>query len=486
MKQIITLIIFVLSFQLAQAGSYLAGGLSYKITTVGEVKFTFQYVRDCAECPLLNCGPSDLELTIGQTTNTYQWTLDTVIDLTPDTNCISCNRCQDTSCKNNSSMQLLQYTTVADVSSLVPSNCNAIAEVSADGLAAIPHIQSTNSTYHKLSFDACLKNTNHSRLRFANLLETAQDYSSWLGYNAPSTDSLYYEMVPVKESPSKNVTYLNGYSHAKPMKYYGFPNDFNQSDIPRGIHFNKQNANIFFRPMINQRALIRVKSTQYRAGKVLSTGTFDYYFDIFPWPDNNPPVISGMNCSSPIAKNYDTTVVAGSEICFDICTTDRDRDDSVEITWNQGIKAGIFTVNDSTAKRWNARFCWTPDSTHAANPFPYRFVISAKDQGCPNPSFAARTFSIKVVKKSSSIGSAYNDQKVAVYPNPAQEAININNQNGDFSRVDILAISGKIHIRHTLTRGLNTVQIDDLADGIYFLHFQTTNGQSAWQKLVVQ
>lgn len=206
-------------------------------------------------------------------------------------------------------------------------------------------------------------------------------------------DSLVYELIPAKSSATGNISYLGSYDYDKPLFFLGFPK--NTMAFPRGFHFDTENGELLFRPMKEEQSIIAIAVHSFRNGKRISTVSRDMIIITLKCPDNNPPVLSGTNCSAPLATNFDLEVCPGEEICFKICTSDRDKDDTVTIDWNSGIPGASFTVDNKGSKRESATFCWTPKDEHASAQ-PYRFTVSAADNACPANGKASRSFSILV------------------------------------------------------------------------------------------
>jgi gliding motility-associated-like protein len=148
-----------------------------------------------------------------------------------------------------------------------------------------------------------------------------------------------------------------------------------------------------------------IEVTEWRNGVALSTVRRDVQIIAIKCENNNKPNIY------PLQGSVNKTVEAGDSICFDIRSTDfdknvdpdggPDKDQIITIeadgdlfgspSW-QGPTA-TFTKKTSTATV-TSEFCWVPSCSQAST-VPYTFVVNAVDDGCP-PKNRNLTFSIEV------------------------------------------------------------------------------------------
>jgi len=206
-------------------------------------------------------------------------------------------------------------------------------------------------------------------------------------------DSLVYSWAEPMQSSTTKTSWSSGYSYNKPLYYLGFPKTGLQ--FPRGIHLDSVTGDLMFRPMKVEQTIMSIKIEEYRHGKLIGVTRRDIQVVVIKCPDNNPPVISGINCKQPKPENFKTDACAGEKLCFTVCTSDKDKDDTVTIGWNAGIPGATFTIINKGDKRETGRFCWTPSEAQVSK-FPYTFVVTAKDNACPVNGFSARSFSITV------------------------------------------------------------------------------------------
>jgi hypothetical protein len=206
-------------------------------------------------------------------------------------------------------------------------------------------------------------------------------------------DSLVYSWAEPMKSASSKTTWSSGYAYNKPLYYLGFPKT--GLAFPRGINLDSATGDLMFRPMKVEQTVMAIKIESYRNGKLTALTRRDIQVVVIKCPDNYSPVLSGINCNKPTFDNFTVPACAGEQLCFTVCTSDKDSLDTVTIGWNSGIPEATFTVLNQGDKWEKALVCWTPDYAHVSIN-PYNLVILAKDNNCPVPGTVSRVFNIYV------------------------------------------------------------------------------------------
>ena len=75
---------------------------------------------------------------------------------------------------------------------------------------------------------------------------------------------------------------------------------------------------------------------------------------------------------------------------------------------------------------------------------------------------------------------AFNLANVQVHPNPATDILNISIQNGSIFKINIYNLLGK----KIFTSTENTINVENLAKGVYLLKIQSENGGVITKKLI--
>ncbi len=76
-----------------------------------------------------------------------------------------------------------------------------------------------------------------------------------------------------------------------------------------------------------------------------------------------------------------------------------------------------------------------------------------------------------------------------MWPNPAKNVININNDgsnSGKYSTAQIYNLSGNLSLEKKLTEGLNTIDISNLPAGAYIVKAFNNAGNFYTQKIIKQ
>ncbi|MCB0738167.1 MAG: PKD domain-containing protein [Bacteroidetes bacterium] len=218
--------------------------------------------------------------------------------------------------------------------------------------------------------------------------------------NGKKADSVFYSFARPLMSNGSPTSWISPYTYDKPIKYYGFPNSYNSNRFPFGIHLDHHSGELMFRPTQIQQTIISIRAVQFRNGNKIGSTTRDMQVVVIKCPNNSSPVISGINCTTPSAQNLQISACVGQPICFNICTSDKDKDDTVTIAWNNGLPDATFKILNPGSKREKATVCWTPQPKHANNGF-YYFIIYAIDNACPANGIAARSFRVYVTSNKS-------------------------------------------------------------------------------------
>lgn len=202
-------------------------------------------------------------------------------------------------------------------------------------------------------------------------------------------DSISFELAPAMRGNNLQATYYGNYSPTRPLSFFGFPNT--NAGLPAGFHLDPVTGDLAFRPtQANQIAVIVIKVTEWRriGGALVKVGETrrDMQFIIIACPGNEVPTI---------APPYTVNACSGQKICMDIVTNDSNTNDTVRISWNQGIRGATFTNNNGTVKHAQGEVCWTPTESDVSN-IPYTFTITARDDACPITGQSVRSFSIYV------------------------------------------------------------------------------------------
>ena len=219
-------------------------------------------------------------------------------------------------------------------------------------------------------------------------------------------DSLSFHWAEPLISWGNSSSYSGMYSYQKPFDVYypgslSWPYANPDALPPIGVYLHPETGEIIFTPVDCDEitvAVYEVKEWRKDSNGVyqhIGTIRVDKQFDTRSCPNNSPPDIEGP---------YAYEVCAGNTVCFDIKTSDQvfvppppakpTAGDSVFISWNQGIRAGSFTITQDSLYQ-NARFCWNTKREDSRTK-PYTFTVQARDNAGPINAVSTKNFKVYV------------------------------------------------------------------------------------------
>ncbi|MFY0671915.1 MAG: T9SS type A sorting domain-containing protein [Bacteroidia bacterium] len=205
-------------------------------------------------------------------------------------------------------------------------------------------------------------------------------------------DSIKYHFVPARKAKDSILLYNGSYTYNKPFNYLGFPRD--SMALPRGIHLDSNYGQLKFRPMRIENAVVVVKASVYKSGKLIASAMRDIVIIVLKGNSYNNPVLSDFEQNLPskyvddFSIRYKKLVCGNKPFCFDIESFDLDNADSTTIEIINLPKNSNFTIKDSSAKFQEGSFCWDPKSLKTNSKA--TLALGVKDNNCPV--YAKNTF----------------------------------------------------------------------------------------------
>ncbi|MCB0738836.1 MAG: hypothetical protein KDC92_15110, partial [Bacteroidetes bacterium] len=409
MKPRITLLLSFSLFLLlipffSNATHVLGGEIEYKDLGSDNYLVSVKVYRDCNGSTVSNSAIAFKGSCSGITKQTQR--ISTGKDITPV--CANqCTRCTNSNCNFAYGIEEQILSVVIDVSKFKKNGCCNITiwwdECCRTG--AYTTGMANQVFYIEAQLNVCLQGPNNSPIfeeSPLSILCLGRDFVGYVGGKDPDTtssggelDSLVYSFTAPKVSAGTNASWASPYSPSQPIKYLGFPGQYRIDQFPFGMNLDSNSGLLMFRPMSIQKTPITIKAEQYRNGLKIGETTRELPALVIKCPNNSPPVISGFDCQKPISTNFIVKACVGQTICFDICTSDKDLNDTVLIDWDNGIKNGNFTITNKGDKREEATFCWTPTQADLSQKT-HQFVVFAQDNACPSFGQASRVFTIQL------------------------------------------------------------------------------------------
>jgi hypothetical protein len=132
--------------------------------------------------------------------------------------------------------------------------------------------------------------------------------------------------------------------------------------------------------------------TEYRNGNIIGTSMRDVQLYTVQCT-NQAPTITGMNGTTATTMY----VLPEQPFCFSIFCYDTDTTDTLTMYTNNGIPAGVFSLQSDL--RPTGVFCWTPTLADVSTQ-PHVFTAIVVDNNCPAQGSAAMYFTIYVTTDS--------------------------------------------------------------------------------------
>ena len=77
-----------------------------------------------------------------------------------------------------------------------------------------------------------------------------------------------------------------------------------------------------------------------------------------------------------------------------------------------------------------------------------------------------------------------DDEQISIYPNPANELINISCSNQGSIR--IINLAGQVVLQARTEKGINRINVEELNPGLYMVQYVNESGNTSTQKLLIR
>lgn len=207
-----------------------------------------------------------------------------------------------------------------------------------------------------------------------------------------TNDSVVYSIHCPKTSISTLPKFSNNQYCGIPY-FLGFPKG--NLKFPRGYHVDSFTGKIMFRPMRIEATNTGLKTEIYRNGRLIATVNREFPLVIIKCPDNDPPVLSGINNTSPSSVHLKGDFCPNTRHCITISTSDKDLNDTVSLSLlMSNLPNATFTLDNTNPKRPKYQVCFYADSIMTGKT--YEFELMAKDNNCPLPAITRRTYTLTI------------------------------------------------------------------------------------------
>ncbi len=207
---------------------------------------------------------------------------------------------------------------------------------------------------------------------------TGQTFCFNHGAIDPDGDSLSFEFVNPYTSATAQVSYLAGYSAQQ----------FLPSTPP--ITLDPVTGDLCMNPtfQIITVTAILVKEWRKINGIMTVIGTVirDMQFMAENFCTNHLPTVAGIDTTAvqydPNDTIYQISHCVGRPLSFNVYPYDQDTIDNLNMSWNNGIPSGNWSVTGNNTQNPVGSFSWTPNSSHVSNT-PHVYTVTIKDDACP-------------------------------------------------------------------------------------------------------
>lgn len=389
MKSILRLIVAVLSIWYitpAYASHIEAGDLTYQCIGPHQYKVTLTLYRDCNGIAL----PDTARINYSSATcgvNSY-------IILNRDTPIVNVtDTCpgHNSACHGGTGFGVERHTYTGVLN--LPSGCGTDWLLSFRNCArnaAITTINNPGNTcfYIKATLNNTLPLCDHSPtflkdpVAFTCLNQL--DQLNQGGYDSDG-DSLVYSLVASESAANTPVIYLGGYSAANPLSVTG------------SFGFNTATGQMTFTPNITQVGIMKILVSEYRGGVLIGTVERDMQVVVQNCSDSVPQLSNVNTTSGSASIGASTTVLIPpcTTGCFTFASATTNPDTSIHltVTWTgqSNVPGAVFTT--TSGRTPTATVCWTPGRNNAGS---HNIFVTVKDNACPNPGQATKTYTIVV------------------------------------------------------------------------------------------
>jgi len=340
------------------------------------------YITYCKRITLVGPANSELIITDGSTTKTFNDTLCCNSCYTTGFASGQCNKCTGGSgCSFPYGFQIFTYYSDVDLSLFKGCNLTVSWTINSflfplitTGAAGDPFYIST--TLNRCNGDHSSPQFQEPAIMFVNIGKVVNQYQSVTP--AINNDSIYYHLAPPLMDANTPEYYKSGYSYNHPLIYEGSISDAK----PKGFHYDPNSGELDFTPEKTDVSLMSLEADEYakdKSGKWYLAGSTVrsnvIVCDTFS-TTKNEPVFSAFGTLSG-----DTfTVCAGNMVSFKLKAYDQSNpDDSLTMSAVNETSGSLNYTNGTSA---SASFTWTPQNSDVSAK-PYHVIITASDNVAP-------------------------------------------------------------------------------------------------------
>jgi hypothetical protein len=249
------------------------------------------------------------------------------------------------------------------------------------------------------------------------------------------------------------------------------------------FEFGIGNGIMKFTPTQSEISVIAIMINEYRNGILIGQVERDFIF--FSRECIDKPVLSGINNTS----EFMIDACPGAAVCFDVYLSSILAEDSVSISWENGIPASTFTTNPGQFT--NGEFCWMPSFTDPA--MQYCFEITVNTSRCSYIATSSAQYCINLLDAQTCLLStnSIEKNKVKIYSSPSSGNIIINMDDSfnasDNMTVYVMNVSGQKIITMPLKEKYTSLESRELKnEKVLFVRILDKNGNEKHNEKIVR
>ena len=398
----------------ADANNILGGEITWNQVGKDSFMITLTLYRDCNgnafgnQQVLVKCQST------GTTLDTLIFSAVTGVDITPVCS-TQCNKCDSSGCTFSYGVQKFVYQKLL-LTNKAGSCCKILLTYSQCCRSSKITTGPANSNFYIYSwFSKCLTqptNAPVSKGDLAHFLKIGEDFSSFPMNSDIDRDSNNYLIDSFRINltcPKISYGYNDEVSYSYPYNcqctkicfggpcgpcdqfiyYWGFPQHL---PFPRTFHFNNSTGEMFFRPMKIEQTVGSIRIEEWRKVNGVPTQIGEIICEmgfIVSYQTNNSPLISGIGYKE---------ICAGDKVTISYNTNEYDSKDTLTLDYYGEINDAYWTDNNGQVKHPTGTFTWQTKEEDA-NPAPYVFTVTVKDDACPMNAKVTKICQIIVKKK---------------------------------------------------------------------------------------
>jgi gliding motility-associated-like protein len=212
------------------------------------------------------------------------------------------------------------------------------------------------------------------------------------GVSDPDGDSLYFSLGNCIVDVGTQVNYSGSWNGSNPLPTVS------------GVTINPNTGAISFTPNQTFVGVLCVKVEEYRNGVKIGEVNRDMQFRVINC-SNTPPTATGVDgAPNNDPTNFEISVCANSEVCFNIFFADNNSDNMI-VSWNQEIPGATFTVSNNGTQNPTALFCWQPPTSAIGQNV---FSVNVVDDACPIVGSGTYTYIVTVTPSPNTLDAGPN------------------------------------------------------------------------------